>query len=129
MASDGPKLKKILIADDDKPMAKALELKLNHAGFAATSVGNGKEAIDLLAKEKFDLVSLDLVMPVMDGFAVLEEMKKKRITVPTIVFSSLSQEEDEKRVTALGVNKLFVKSKTPVADIVSYIEDMLHATA
>jgi two-component system alkaline phosphatase synthesis response regulator PhoP len=117
--------KKILIADDEKPIAKALELKLNHVGFLAQSVGNGEEALALLSKEKFDLLLLDLVMPKMDGFTVLEEIKKKQLAVPVIVLSNLSQAEDEAKSRALGASGFFIKSNTPIADIVAQVQKFL----
>ena len=118
-------LKRILIIEDEKPMAHALELKLTHAGFSAQSVGNGEEGLVLLEKEKFDLVLLDLVMPKMDGFGVLEEIKKKGIKTPVMVQTNLAQEEDEKRVKALGAKEFFIKSNTPIAEIVEQIKNFL----
>ena len=115
--------KRILIIEDEKPMARALELKLTHAGFSAQSVGNGEEGLALLEKENFDLVLLDLVMPKLDGFGVLEEMQKKGIKTPVMVQSNLAQEEDEKRVKALGAKEFFIKSNTPIAEIVEHIKN------
>jgi len=90
--------KKILIAEDEKPMAKALELKLNSAGFQAKAVYNGQEALDVLEKEPYDLMLMDLIMPKLDGFKLLEALKQKGSKMPVIVSTNLSQEEDKKRV-------------------------------
>ena len=117
--------KKILIIEDEKPMARALELKLTHTGFRVQSVGNGEEGLVLLEKEKFDLVLLDLVMPKLDGFAVLAEIKKKGIKTPVMVQTNLSQEDDEKRAKALGAKEFFIKSNTPIAEIVEQIKSFL----
>lgn len=110
--------KKILIVEDEKAMARALELKLTHAGFEAKIVFNGQDAVDVLEKESFALILLDLVMPKMDGFKVLETLQEKKIKTPVMVMSNLSQEEDEKRTRALGAKEFFVKSNTPIAFIV-----------
>ena len=115
--------KRILIVEDEKPMAHALELKLTHAGFEAQSVGNGEEGLALMEKESFDLVLLDLIMPKLDGFGVLEEMKKKGIKTPVMVQTNLAQEEDEKRAKALGAKEFFIKSNTPIAEIVEQIKN------
>ncbi len=64
--------KKILIGEDEKPMAKALELKLKSAGFDVKVAYNGEEILNLLKSEKFDLLFLDLVMPKIDGFGVFQ---------------------------------------------------------
>lgn len=119
------KAKKILVAEDEKPMAQALELKLGGAGFEVKSCFNGQECLDLFDKEKFDLILLDLVMPVKDGFVVLAELKEKGSKVPVIVLTNLSQVDDYKRVKELGALDLFVKSDTPIADIVKKVEQIL----
>ncbi len=114
--------KKILILEDEKPLARALELKLNHAGFEATSVPNGEEGLLLLEKESFAFILCDLVMPKMDGFAFLERLKERKIKTPVIVLTNLSQVEDEKRARELGAVDFFIKSNIPVSEIVDHIK-------
>lgn len=116
---------KILIVEDEKAMARALELKLTHAGFETVSAGNGEDALTILEKETFALILLDLVMPKMDGFSVLETLKHKNIKTPVMILSNLSQEEDEKRAKALGAKDFFVKSNTPIATIVEKVLQFL----
>ena len=116
---------RILIVEDEKPMAHALELKLSHAGFEAHSVQNGEEAVALLKTDSFDLIILDLVMPKLDGFGVLEALSADKKSVPVIVLSNLSQEEDEKRARELGAKDFFIKSNTPIAEIVKRVQKML----
>lgn len=117
--------KKILIIEDEKPMARALELKLTHAGFEVVSAGNGEDGLAILEKRTFVLVLLDLVMPKMDGFSVLETLKQKGIKIPVMILSNLSQEEDEKRAKALGAKEFFIKSNTPIATIVERVSQFL----
>jgi DNA-binding response OmpR family regulator len=116
---------RILIAEDEKSMAHALELKLNHAGFEAESVGDGEECLDRMQKEPFDLVLLDLVMPKVDGFTVLETLQRQGNTTPVVVLSNLSQTEDENRARALGACGFFIKSNTSLADIVVMVNERL----
>ncbi len=117
--------KKILIIEDEKPMARALELKLTHAGFEVVSVSNGEAGIEMLEEQSFSLILLDLVMPQMNGFRVLETLKQKKIQTPVIVLSNLSQDDDEERVRALGAKEFFIKSNTPIAVIVTKVEQFL----
>ncbi|MDH3324995.1 MAG: response regulator [Candidatus Peregrinibacteria bacterium] len=112
---------KILVVDDEKPLAMALKLKLTNSGYNVKAVFNGKEAIDSLEKEVFDLILLDLVMPQMDGFQVLEEFSKKEMPGKIVVTSNLSQEEDEQKAKSMGAIHYFVKSDTPLAEIVKFI--------
>lgn len=117
--------KKILVIEDEKPMARALELKLTHAGFEAKAVFNGEEGMALLQKETYALIMLDLVMPKIDGFKVLEMIKEKKINIPVMVLTNLSQEDDEKRARALGAKEFFIKSNTPIATIVEKVIQFL----
>jgi len=114
-------LKKILIAEDEGPMAKALKYKLDKAGFRATNVKNGKEALELLAKEKFDLMILDLMMPEVDGFMVLKELKNSHNPVPVIVASNLGQEKDVEEAKKLGAQDYLIKSDTQISEIVDKV--------
>ena len=77
--------KKILIIEDEKPLARALELKLTHEGFEVKSVFNGEEGTLLIQKEMFDLILSDLVMPKLDGFKVLEMINEKKIKTSVII--------------------------------------------
>ena len=117
--------KKILIAEDEKPMAQALVLKLNSEGYNTKAVYDGVEALAELVKNKYDLVLLDLMMPRKDGFAVLEEMKKKEINVPVIVASNLSQEEDFSRAKKMGAKDYFIKSNTSISEVVAHVKKIL----
>jgi|SRR3989344_2899605 len=118
-------VKKILIIEDELPLAKALSLKLKKSGFSPVVAPNGEQALQLLLTEKFGLIVLDLVMPKVDGFLVLEELRARGDTTPVIVTSNLSQAEDIKRVKELGAKEYFVKSDTPISKLVGYIKDTL----
>lgn len=115
------KLKKILIAEDEKPMARALELKLNHSGFETKVVGDGEAAWEAIKKEKFDLILLDLMMPKMDGFEVLKSLKEKKDNTPVIIASNLGQDDDAQKAKSLGAKWYFVKSDTSINKIVDYV--------
>ena len=118
-----PISKKILIIEDEKPLARALELKLTHEGFQVVNIPNGEVALPLLEKEEFLLIICDLMMPKVDGFQVLEFIKNKNIKTPVVMLTNLSQEEDEKHVRALGASEFFIKSNTPISKIVEYVKE------
>lgn len=88
-------------------------------------VENGKEALSLLESEKFDLVILDLIMPELNGFGVLEALKQKNIAVPVIVASDLSQVEDFDRVKQMGAIDFFVKSNMSMTEMTEKIKQYL----
>lgn len=116
---------KILIVEDEKPLARALLLKLGNVGFTVQVAFDGQEALDLLAKQEFDLILLDLVMPRVDGFGVLTEMQKKQIKTPVIILTNLGQEEDIKRAKELGAKEYFIKSATSIADVVKLVKQTI----
>lgn len=115
-------LKRILIAEDEKPMANALGLKLRSSGFETVLAYDGESAVSAVKASTFDLILLDLVMPNRDGFFVLAELKKLKIATPVIVSSNLSQEEDINRAKELGARDYFIKSDTTLAEIVEKVK-------
>jgi DNA-binding response OmpR family regulator len=117
--------KRVLVVDDERPLARALELKLAHEGFDVKSVYSGVEAVEALKSDYFDLVLLDLMMPQQDGFYVLQEIRRLNLKVLVIVSSNLSQKEDINKATALGAVDYFVKSDTNLFDIVKKIKNYL----
>ena len=117
--------KKILILEDEKPLAHALELKLTHEGFDVMTTDNGETGISLLGKEKFDLVLSDLIIPGVDGFGVLESIQSKKMKVPVIVMTNLNQEEDKKRAYDLGAVNFFVKSNSTLSEIVEGVKKQI----
>lgn len=113
---------KILVAEDERPIANALNLKLSHEGFETSVVFNGKEALDDLEVNHYDLLILDLMMPEISGFEVLQELKEKNIKIPVFISSNLSQAEDIAKAKALGAVDFIVKSDTPVSEIILKIK-------
>jgi DNA-binding response OmpR family regulator len=119
------KLKKILIVDDEKPIANALSIKLQKEGYTVEVVSNGKDAISKIEGGNFNLVFLDLMMPQMSGFEVLEKLQGKKSKPPIIVSSNLSQNEDVKKAKSLGAVDYFVKSNTPLSEAVARVKKFL----
>ncbi len=116
------KRKRILIVEDEKPLSHALEMKLGHEGYETRVVTNGTDALAALKEDHFQMILLDLIMPIMDGFAVLTALKERKNTVPVIVLSNLGQAEDQAKAKELGAVDYFVKSNTPIADIVARVK-------
>lgn len=115
--------KRILIIEDEKPMAKALELKLTKAGFAVKVVFNGQEALSELEKESYDLLLLDLLMPGVDGWEVLAKVQAKKMKV--MVLSNLSQQEDSTKAKAMGAIDFLVKSDITLEEVVKKVTAIL----
>jgi len=120
--------KRILIVEDDKPVAQVLDLKLSHTGYDTKCVYDGAQALDVLQNEQFSLIVLDLILPKIDGFAVLAELQKRGSATPVIVLTNLSQPEDERKVKELGAAAFFTKSDTSLSEIVENISKSISKT-
>ncbi len=125
MATEEKILKKILIIEDEKPIARALHLALTEGGFAVQVVLNGEDALALLKTDVFDLILLDLVMPKFDGYQILEFLKETNKNIPVIVMTNLTREEDKKRVYEFGVKDFLVKAEVPIAAVVQRVKHLL----
>ena len=86
-------MQKLLIADDEKNIREMIGKYAVHDGHEVVLASNGKEALELFAKEDFDLVILDVMMPEMDGYEALKKMKERK-DVPCILLTALGQEYD-----------------------------------
>jgi two-component system NtrC family sensor kinase len=111
--STGPR---VLIVDDNGTNRNMLSRRLVRQGYHAHQARNGSEALDRLATEPFDLVLLDILMPVMDGFEVLERMKRDRRMrlVPVVVISALDEVESVVRAIEMGAEDYLFKPFDPV---------------
>ena len=95
-----------------------LNLKFHNIGFNAQMVHDGKEALDILKKNHFDLILLDLLLPKVDGFEILKKLKKMKINTPVIVSSNLSEKNFIDEAKKLGAVDYFIKAETPMAKVV-----------
>jgi DNA-binding response OmpR family regulator len=118
-APAGKKGKKILIVEDERPLAHALELKFSHEGYDITIATDGAEGLKVANAGSFNMILLDLIMPQMDGFTFMEQLKKK---TPVIILSNLGQDEDKERAKQLGAVDYFVKSNTPITEIIKKVK-------
>lgn len=118
---------KVLIIEDDKFLSKIYATKLKKEGIEAEFALNGEEGMKMMKENKPELILLDLIMPKMDGFAVLEEVKKdaKLKKIPILVLSNLGQEEDIQKAKKLGVKDFIVKSDASIQEVVAKIKSHL----
>ncbi len=116
---------RILLAEDEPPLSRALSLKLRSVGYEVDTVTRGDECLEMLRKQAYDLLLLDVIMPGINGFEVLEHIQREGIPVRTFVLSNLGQDEDFEKARSLGAEHYIVKADTPLADIVGAVNDFL----
>ncbi|MBT3293432.1 response regulator [Candidatus Peregrinibacteria bacterium] len=117
--------KKILIIEDEQPLSHALHLKFTNDGNEVSIAKNGEEGLQMATSNKFDVILLDLIMPKMDGFTFLERLNEKKVKTPVVILSNLGQEEDRKRAEEMGVSGYYVKSNTPITEILKTVSSLL----
>ncbi len=115
-------VKRVLIVEDEKPLSHALQLKLQSVGFETQVANDGQEGLNFVLTGKFDVMLLDVMMPGLDGFQVLEKMQEMPKKPVVFVLSNLSQPVDEEHIKQLGAKKYFIKADTPLATIVEEIQ-------
>lgn len=120
-------MKKILIAEDDRFLSKAYRAKFTKAGFEVQLATDGQEALTILKTFIPDIILLDLVMPVKDGFSTLEEIKSQELlnSIPVIVASNLGQKEDTDRAIKLGAVEVIVKSDLSLDLLIEKINKLI----
>lgn len=118
---------KILIADDDSFFRNFYSTKLKEYGFVIETAVDGEDTLKKLKSFRPDLLFLDIIMPNIDGFSVLEQLKKDTDlkNIPIIVFSTLGQEEDIKKANHLGVNYYINKSYFDFPNMLKKINEVL----
>lgn len=117
----------ILIAEDDSFLIKAMTDKLEREKFNVIKASDGQEAIKQIKTKKPDLLLLDLIMPVMDGFETLKEIKKLKMKKKPIiiVLSNLGQDSDIEEATKLGAYDYLIKSNFSINKITEKVKETL----
>ncbi len=102
--------KHVLIAEDEAFLLSMMRSILNQHGVRVSTAQNGQEAIDIIIKDPPDLLLLDLLMPHVDGFAVLQHRKDKKMKFPVVVCSNLSDKANIEKCEEFNVNEYLIKS-------------------
>lgn len=99
---------KILICDDEEGLRTVLRRYAEFEGYAVTEAKNGMEAVKLCGEDRFDIIVMDVMMPELDGFAAVKEIRKKADT-PVIMLSARGEEYDKVLGFEIGVDDYVVK--------------------
>ena len=108
-------MKKLLLVDDQVSFLKMLSIKLEKMGYTVVTAENGLEGLKKARAEIPDLIVIDIMMPVLDGFSAVEEIKKDERTaaIPVIFLSAKGQENDRVRARELGAADFIAKPFSP----------------
>ncbi len=119
--------KKILIIEDEAFLSEMYQTKFQSLHYQVSSADNGQDGLSMMHKDKPDIVLLDIIMPVMDGYTVLREIRKDPQLKDTLVviFSNLGQEEEITKGLQLGADDYLVKSNLTPTELVGKVEKVL----
>ncbi len=118
---------KVLYVEDEKFFADTIQTVLSAAGYDVVLVDDGARALEIIRKERPNIVLLDLLLPNIDGRDILKSIKEDKEvgSTPVIVFSNLSTEDDVAKTTQLGAALYFVKALTMPHAVVDAIKNVL----
>ena len=121
--------RKILLAEDDRFLRRAAEATLRHHGFTVFTAVDGEDALKVAQGEIPDLILLDLIMPKLQGFEVLRQLKQSPLTsgIPVIVLSNLGQERDSQTAHELGAVDYWVKANVGLEELAKRVEAVFAA--
>lgn len=118
---------KILFIEDDPLIVKIYTTRLTADGYEVFSAENGEDGLKVAEEVMPDLIVLDIMMPKLDGFAVLTQLRQNEKTkdIPVLVYSNLAQEEEMKRAKTLGATEFIVKANLSPTEMVEKIKQYL----
>jgi CheY-like chemotaxis protein len=121
-------MKKIIIIEDDPMIAEIYQRKFSQSDYEVLLAESGEQALNFAKKEKVDVILSDLIMPKMDGFEVIKNIRSGGYdpNIKIIVFSNLSQKEDREKALNLGANGFVVKSDYTPSDLVKEVSRIVN---
>ena len=115
----------ILIAEDDAVLRDVYLKKFTIGGYNIRTVENGQKALDAIKEKQPDILIIDLNMPVLDGFGVLEQFPRDKRTFPVIVLTNFGDEQSKQRGEELGADDYFIKSDMTIKTLLEMVENLL----
>ena len=119
--------KKIMIIEDDHFLSSLMKARLEKEGFTVVQAFDGEEAIQDLKQDYPSLIVLDLIMPKVTGFEVLQmiSITPELDKIPVIIVSNLAQDSDIEKARQLGVKEYFIKVKVSIDDLIGKIKTLV----
>jgi len=119
--------KKILLVEDDETIGLMYKTKLENDGYEVITAENGADGLKLAKENKPGIIMLDVILPQIDGFTVLEELKKDAATkdIPVIMLTNLGTDEDKQKGDKLGAVDYLVKANLTPAQVEEKIKEHL----
>lgn len=117
--------KKILIIEDEIILLEALKEKLTNAGYEVYAVYDGEAGLEMIKEKKPDLLVLDILLPGINGYEVMEKLKKENISLPILIVSNSGQPVEIEKAKELGANDFIIKAAFSLQDVENKIRKLL----
>ncbi len=119
--------KKILLVEDDESLASMYTMRLEAEGFTLKRVANGEEALAAAMEYHPNLILLDVMMPKVSGFDVLDILRNtpEIANIKIIMLTALGQDVDKQRAKDMGADDYLVKSQVVIADVIAHVKKHL----
>lgn len=119
--------KKILLVEDEEDVADVYSLSLSNHGYEVLVAKDGQEGLEVISREKPDLVLLDIILPRKDGFTVLKKIRQNKETkdLPVVLLTNLGQKEDRGMGKKLGALDYLIKAQNTPEQISAKVEKIL----
>ncbi|MBP6005533.1 response regulator [Candidatus Saccharibacteria bacterium] len=119
-------IKKVLLVEDDSQLSKIYQTRLEAEGFELKVAQDGEEGLAIALDFKPDLILLDIMMPKISGYDVLDILKNTpEFKSKIVIISALSQPSDIQRAKSLGADQYLVKSQVSIAEVVDTIKSLV----
>lgn len=120
--------KKILLIEDDTFISQMYDMKFKQTNYDFLLAKDGKEGMQMIRDIKPDIILLDIVLPEMDGFAILEEIKKdpEISSIPVLLLTNLGQQENIQKGILLGAKDYIIKAHSTPQEVVEKVQSYLN---
>ena len=118
---------KVLLVEDDAMIVEMYKTRMESEGWEVFTTDLGSEAIKIAQSKKPDIVLLDIILPEVDGFAIIKDLKSESSTkkIPVLMLTNLGQESDQNKGKEIGVDGYFIKSQHTPADVMIKIQSLI----
>lgn len=118
---------KVLLIEDDKMIVEMYSLKFGQESYNVVTAENGKLGLESAKKEKPDIILLDIILPQMDGFTVLKELKSNDSTknIPVVLLTNLGQDGDVRKGLELGAIDYLIKANYTPSQVVAKVKSLV----
>lgn len=122
---------KVLLVEDDLMIVEMYKMRFEEEGYAVLVTDKGSEAIEIAEKEKPDIILLDVILPEVDGFTVLQKLKNdiKTKEIPILLLTNLGQESDKEKGLQMGAADYFIKAQHTPVEVIQKIKELINKSS